>query len=146
MRCQPLRRALDLIRSVTLALSSSGDFEILDHVKVIGFETEVLSIHPKLEEWEPWIQISFSRDLRREPGRMIRFESNEYTAVLQFRNWHLSTKKTLHGPYEIGELRNGEKVSLFIAHEYIGDDDGASLEAHSVELQFMKGGEDDFDL
>ncbi|WP_333014571.1 hypothetical protein [Vibrio vulnificus] len=129
-----------------MAVSSSGDIDILDHVKVIGFETEVLSIQPRLEEWEPWIQISFDRNSLQEPGRMIRFKNNEYSAVLQFSNWHLSNKKTLHGPYEIGELRNGEKVSLFIAHEFIGDDGGSSLEAHSVELQFMKGGEDEFDL
>lgn len=128
-----------------MAHSSSGDFDVLDHVKVIGFESDVLSIFPKLEEWEPWIQISFDRDQEREPGRMLSFENNETTAILQFFNWHCSSKKTLHGPYEIGELESGDKVTLFIAHEYIDSDDGASIEAHSVELQFMRGGENEFD-
>ena len=129
-----------------MAISSLGEFDILDHVNLIGFETEVLSIHPSLEEWRPWIQIQFKRNFRREPGQMISFDSREHAAVLVFENWHLSTTKTLHGPFEIGELIGGEKVSLFIAHEFIGDDDGSSLEAHSVELQFMKGGEDEFHL
>jgi len=127
-------------------VASSGKFEILDHVKVIGFESEILSIHPNLEGWKPWIQISFDRDIRNESRRMIKLTNSDYTATLQFQNWHLSDKKTLHGPYEIGELEGGEKISLFIAHEFIDDDKGRSLEAHSVELQFMKGGEDDFEL
>ncbi|EGR0316187.1 hypothetical protein EIC00_20655 [Vibrio parahaemolyticus] len=126
-----------------MAHCQCGDFEVLEHVKVIAFESESLFVTPELEEWRPNIQIIFKRSGRNEKARMLQFFNHYDTAVLEFTNWHSSEKKSMLGPYEIGELPSGEKVSVFIVHEFIDDD---PFPTHSMELQFMKGGEDDFDI
>ncbi|RPA58884.1 hypothetical protein EGC86_18475 [Shewanella frigidimarina] len=121
---------------------SIGGWEIFDHIKVIAFEGSVLAFYPSIEEWEPLIQVKFTRDEKAAPGRILRFNSNEESASLEFTNWHLNEKLTMNGPHEIGQLESGEKVSLFITHQYIEEEEG--IEAHSLEFQFMSGGEDEF--
>ncbi|MBU2907874.1 hypothetical protein BCU30_021805 [Vibrio lentus] len=125
-----------------MAYCQCGDFVVLEHVKVIAFESEPLFITPSLEGWNPNIQIMFSRDRKNEKGRLLEFFNHHDTAVLQFTNWHSYSKKSLLGPYELGESPSGSKISVFIVHEFIDEE---PFPTHSIELQFMEGGEDDFE-
>lgn len=121
---------------------SIGDWEVLEHVKVIAFEGHILSLEPVLEDWKPIILVQFVRDESYKTARIIEFKNNKLSASIIFTNWHRSTGLSMNGPHEIGELETGEKISLFISHQYMEEENG--IESHSLEFQFMKGGEYDF--